>query len=58
MSKGPHEIVSQSSADMPQAIELLTEALAIIDRLGFLDIGARLQEVIESLKEAQPDSGD
>jgi hypothetical protein len=56
MSNGPQSRLRSASADVSHAIELLKEALAIIDDLGHPDIGARLQDVIESLNEVHDDS--
>ena len=56
MPNGPQSRLSPASTNVSHAIELLKEAIAIIDDLGHADIGARLHEVIESLGEAYDDS--
>jgi len=55
MPNGPQGRVA-SPSDVSRAIVLLKEALAIIDGLGHPDIGARLQDVIESLDEVREPS--
>jgi hypothetical protein len=40
-----------SPSDAAQAVRLLKEALAIIDRIDRPDIGARLQQVIDTLSD-------
>jgi hypothetical protein len=56
MSNGPQSRLSSATINVSRAIKLLEEALAIIDNLNHPDIGARLQDVIESLAEAEDDS--
>lgn len=56
MSNGPQSRLSSATTNVSRAIKLLKEALAIIDNLNHPDIGARLQDVIESLGEAEDDS--
>jgi hypothetical protein len=51
MPAGSSEKTNSWSGDVSKAIQLLEEALAIVDRHCQPHLGARLQEVIESLKE-------
>ena len=51
MSEARLDTSGASSNDRLRAIQLLKEALQIVDRLGHRDIGARLQEVIDRLNE-------
>jgi hypothetical protein len=53
MSKAPSQQNDPSAHDLSRAIQLLKEALGIVDRLGHPDIGARLQDVIDRLSQQQ-----
>ena len=55
MSKAQFDVERLSPKDTNQAVKLLKEALAIIDRLGRPDIGARLQQVIDTLNDLRAD---
>jgi hypothetical protein len=53
MSEAPLDKVLRS-AEIGRAVDLLNEAMEIVDALGRPVIGARLQHVIDSLIEFEP----
>ncbi|MES2137425.1 MAG: hypothetical protein V4502_10260 [Pseudomonadota bacterium] len=53
MSKARFDMDAATAATIPHALNLLNEALTIVDTLPRPEIGARLQHVIDSVEELQ-----